>query len=67
MITGGLNNTSQWDYWWVLQQWRQQRNGDSNNSKGLATTMIKDAGEEKGDHKREEGTIWFRNNEKKKW
>ena len=27
--------------------------------------MIKDAGEEKGDRKREEGTIWFRNNEKK--
>ena len=27
--------------------------------------MIKDAGEEKGDCKREEGTIWFRNNEKK--
>lgn len=33
---------------------------------GLATTMIKDAGEEKGVCKREEGTIWFRNNEKKK-
>ena len=31
-----------------------------------ATTMIKDAGEEKGVCKREEGTIWFRNNEKKK-
>ena len=28
--------------------------------------MIKDAGEEKGVCKREEGTIWFRNNEKKK-
>ena len=32
----------------------------------MATTMTKDAREERGDRKREEGTVWFRNKAKKK-
>ena len=31
----------------------------------MATTMTKDAREERGDRKREEGTVWFRNKAKK--